>query len=178
MLELADDSTSSTTDRRAVHKDPNAGIITSMIGSGNLLGRAEVLAAPGSTLSRFTSADHLAATPAWPPTLCDSDRGTGNLHRLCPFNRQLQRSLLHPQRRSASSSPASTAFTTASALRTRTTAKPYSRSPAGRVNVLSTKLRESKTLRPNKIQAEPPPLDKEVDNRGITDIRDGGRAMA
>jgi hypothetical protein len=69
---------------------PDAPIITSLTGIGNILG-AEFLAATGGTLAGFTSADHLAGYAGLAPTPHDSGQRTGNLHRPQRYNRQLQR---------------------------------------------------------------------------------------
>jgi transposase len=67
-----------------------AAVISSMPGIGPLLG-AEFLAATGGSLSRFTSADHLAAFAGVAPVPRDSGNVSGNLHRPRRYHRGLQR---------------------------------------------------------------------------------------
>lgn len=67
-----------------------AAVISSMPGIGPLLG-AELLAATGGNLSRFTSADHLAAFAGVAPVPRDSGNVSGNLHRPRRYHRGLQR---------------------------------------------------------------------------------------
>lgn len=68
---------------------PNAAIITSMIGIGDLLG-AEFLATTCGTMDAFASADHVAGYAGLATTARDSGSRTGNLHRPRRYNRQLQ----------------------------------------------------------------------------------------
>lgn len=74
----------------AVHRHPQAAIITSMVGIGDLLG-AEFIAATGGSLAEFASADHLAGYAGLAPAPRDSGRRTGNLHRPRRYSRRLQR---------------------------------------------------------------------------------------
>jgi transposase len=67
-----------------------AAVISSMPGIGPLLG-AELPAATGGNLSRFTSADHLAAFAGVAPVPRDSGNVSGNLHRPRRYHRGLQR---------------------------------------------------------------------------------------
>jgi transposase len=88
---------------------PQAKIITSMVGIGGLLG-AEFLAAAGDILAVFTSADQLAGYAGLAPAPRDSGRRTGNLHRPRRYNRQLQRVFYTSAQISIQHSPASKAF--------------------------------------------------------------------
>ena len=74
----------------AVQRHPQATVITSMVGIGDLLG-AEFIAATGGSLAEFASADHLAGYAGLAPAPRDSGRRTGNLHRPKRYSRQLQR---------------------------------------------------------------------------------------
>ena len=74
----------------AVHRHPQAAVITSMVGIGDLLG-AEFIAATGGSLAEFSSADHLAGYAGLAPAPRDSGRRTGNLRRPKRYSRQLQR---------------------------------------------------------------------------------------
>lgn len=67
-----------------------APVISSMPGIGPLLG-AEFLAATGGDLSRFPSADRLAAFSVVAPVPRDSGNVNGNLHRPRRYHRGLQR---------------------------------------------------------------------------------------
>jgi transposase len=73
---------------------PDAAIITSLTGIGDVLG-AEFLAATGGSLAGFASADHLAGYAGLAPTPYDSGYRTGNLRRPQRYNRQLQRVFIH-----------------------------------------------------------------------------------
>jgi transposase len=88
---------------------PDAAIITSLTGIGDVLG-AEFLAATGGSLAGFASADHLAGYAGLAPTPYDSGYRTGNLHRPQRYNRQLQRVLYTSAMISIQRSPASRAF--------------------------------------------------------------------
>ena len=143
--------------------DPNAEIITSMIGIGDLLG-AEFLAATGGTLSAFASADHLAGYAGLAPAPRDSSRHTGNLHRPRRYNRQLQRVFYTSSLISIQHSPASRAFYD----RKRAEGKRHSQAVLAlarrRANVLWAMLRDQ-TSTSNQRQTEPSPLDKKIENR-------------
>jgi transposase len=88
---------------------PDAAIITSLTGIGDVLG-AEFLAATGGSLAGFASADHLAGYAGLAPTPYDSGYRTGNLHRPQRYNRQLQRVFYTSAMISIQHSPASRAF--------------------------------------------------------------------
>jgi transposase len=89
--------------------DPDAPIITSLTGIGDILG-AEFLAAIGSSLAGFASADHLAGYSGLAPTPHDSGNRTGNLHQPQLYNRQLQRVFYTSAMISIQHNPASRAF--------------------------------------------------------------------
>jgi transposase len=92
---------------------PDAAIITSLTGIGDVLG-AEFLAATGGSLARFASADHLAGYAGLAPTPYDSGNRTGNLRRPQRYNRQLQRVFYTSAMISIQHSPASRPSMTAS----------------------------------------------------------------
>ncbi|MEZ0070527.1 transposase [Streptacidiphilus sp. MAP12-20] len=71
-----------------------AEVIASMPGIGPVLG-AEFLAATGGDLSRFASADKLAAFAGVAPVPRDSGNVSGNLHRPKRYHRGLQRVFYH-----------------------------------------------------------------------------------
>lgn len=73
-----------------LHQHPQAKIITSMVGIGDLLG-AEFLATTGGSMDGFASADHPAGYAGLAPAPRDSGRRVDNLHRPKRYNRQLQR---------------------------------------------------------------------------------------
>jgi transposase len=88
---------------------PQAEVIASMTGIGDLLG-AEFLAATGGDMSAFASADHLAGYAGLAPAPRDSGRRSGNLHRPRRYNRQLQRVFYTSTLLSIQRCPASRAF--------------------------------------------------------------------
>jgi transposase len=88
---------------------PDAAIITSLTGIGDVLG-AGFLAATGGSLAGFASADHLAGYAGLAPVPHDSGNRTGNLRRPQRYNRQLQRVFYTSAMISIQHSPASRAF--------------------------------------------------------------------
>lgn len=88
---------------------PDAAVLTSMIGIGDLLG-AEFVAATGGSLDAFASADHLAGYAGLAPTPRDSGSRIGNLHRPRRYNRQLQRVFYTSALISIQRSPASRGY--------------------------------------------------------------------
>jgi transposase len=88
---------------------PDAAIITSLTGIGDVLG-AEFLAVVGGSLAGFASADHLAGYAGLAPAPHDSGYRTGNLHRPQRYNRQLQRVFYTSAMISIQRSPASKAY--------------------------------------------------------------------
>jgi transposase len=88
---------------------PDAAIITSLTGIGDVLG-AEFLAVISGSLAGFASADHLAGYAGLAPVPHDSGYRTGNLHRPQRYNRQLQRVFYTSAMISIQRSPASKAY--------------------------------------------------------------------
>lgn len=86
-----------------------APVISSMPGIGPLLG-AEFLAATGGDLSRFPSADRLAAFSGVAPVPRDSGNVNGNLHRPRRYHRGLQRVFYRSAMISIRTCPESRAF--------------------------------------------------------------------
>ncbi|MFI5868070.1 IS110 family transposase [Streptomyces sp. NPDC051546] len=69
---------------------PDAGVITSMPGIGDMLG-AEFIAATGGDMAAFGSPDRLAGVAGLAPVPRDSDKVSGNLRRPRRYNRRLLR---------------------------------------------------------------------------------------
>jgi transposase len=88
---------------------PDAAVLTSMVGIGDLLG-AEFLAATGGSLATFASADHLAGYAGLAPAPRDSGNRVGNLHRPRRYSRQLQRVFYTSALISIQRSPASRTY--------------------------------------------------------------------
>jgi hypothetical protein len=127
-----------------VHAHRQAAVLTSMVGTGDLLG-AEYLAATGGDLSGFASPDHLAGHAALAPTPRDSRRRAGNLHPPKRYNRQLQRVFYTSALISIRCCPASRAYHD----RKRAEGKRHTQAVLAlarrRVNVLWAMLRDNRT---------------------------------
>ena len=125
------------------HTHPDAAVLTSMVGIGELLG-AEFLAATGGNLETFASADHLAGYAGLAPTPRDSGNRVGNLHRPRRYNRQLQRVFYTSALISIQRSPASRSYY----QRKRAEGKRHRQAVLGlarrRVNVLWAMLRDQR----------------------------------
>ncbi|NEC92669.1 IS110 family transposase [Streptomyces sp. SID12501] len=88
---------------------PQAEVIRSLPGMGNLLG-AEFLAATGGDMDAFDSADRLAGYGGVAPAPRDSGRVSGNLHRPRRYHRGLLRVFYLSAMASLKSCPASKTF--------------------------------------------------------------------
>ncbi|MET7391859.1 IS110 family transposase [Streptomyces sp. NPDC005529] len=88
---------------------PQAEVIRSLPGMGNLLG-AEFLAATGGDMDAFGSADRLAGYGGVAPSPRDSGRVSGNLHRPRRYHRGLLRVFYLSAMASLKSCPASRTF--------------------------------------------------------------------
>ncbi len=125
------------------HTHPDAAVLTSMVGIGELLG-AEFFAATGGNLEAFASADHLAGYAGLAPTPRDSGNRVGNLHRPRRYNRQLQRVFYTSALISIQRSPASRSYY----QRKRAEGKRHRQAVLGlarrRVNVLWAMLRDQR----------------------------------
>ncbi|MER6540738.1 IS110 family transposase [Streptomyces sp900105755] len=124
-----------------------APVISSMPGIGPLLG-AEFLAATGGDLSRFPSADRLAAFSGVAPVPRDSGNVNGNLHRPRRYHRGLQRVFYRSAMISIRTCPESRAFYDRKRAEKKTHKHAVLALARRRVNVLFAMIRDRKSYQP------------------------------
>lgn len=147
-----------------VHRHPQAAIVTSMVGIGDLLG-AEFMPPPLGTWRSSPRPTTSPATPGLAPAPRDSGRRTGNLHRPRRYSRRLQRVFCTSALISIQSSPSTRDHYDRKCAQGKRHSQAVIALSRRRVNVLWAMLRDNQAYVTSHSPEAPRPLDKKIEDQ-------------